>query len=146
MAELTWRAVDLRRTDGSVWTWIERGWLDEPADHRGEDTPLPGKPGRARGNRVADRRVIVMRTHLKAATRAAMLALQQEMAALWNPSLDPGALVLADGYRGLGAGQTATLQAAFVNVTPAAAFTEYHREYSVQAECIADPPNWVIAP
>lgn len=151
MAEFTANGIDLRRADGSVWSWIRRGWVDEPAEHRGTDQAPPGRPGRFRPagltTRIADRRVVQVQTVVKATTAAGFLALVQSLKAnVWNPALDPYAVVLGDGYRGLGAGQTATLTAQFVNVIPVAQQTEFWREYSWELESIANPPEWVIAP
>lgn len=51
----------------------------------------------------------------------------------------------ADGYRGLGAGGTATLAVHTVNVMPTPQVQETRRLYSVRLESIANPPEWVIA-
>ena len=146
MAELTFRGVDLRRADKSVWFWIERGWFDDIPTVRGVDTTVPGRAGRTRRNRKADTRPLLLNGRLKAATAADFLALVQEMAAIWDPTLNPGSLVAGDQYRGLASGQTATISARTVNIAPDPAQTPFHRKYSWQLESIANPPAWVLAP
>lgn len=143
---LTWKGTNLRRSDKSVWAWIVRGWLDEPAIVVGEDDRGTAAEGRERGGRTKDRRPVILQVQLKAATAEAMLALQVELAALWDSDDVGGNLVALNGYRGLATGQTATLASTqVVNVIPSASLTETQRQYSVELESIASPPDWQLA-
>lgn len=144
MAELSYRATDVRRADGSFYLWIARGWVDEPADVRGADGVVALKAGRRVNPRYKDRRVVELRGQLKAATAAAMFTLANELRTLFDPTIT-GALVAGDLYRGLGAGQTATLQARTINVVPGDRTTGFHRLYTIELECVASPPEWVVA-
>ena len=145
-------AVDIRRTDETVHSWIKSGWLDEPAEHDGTDQAPPGTPGMFRPNltgvptRIARRRVVVIHTVLKTATAEDMLALVLEMRAIWDPTVHSFDLVADDGYRGLAVDQTATLSVQFVNVVPQPMMTEHRREYSWEVVSIANPPEWVLDP
>ena len=145
-------AVDLRRADGTVHSWIKRGWLDEPADHDGTDQAPPGTPGMFRPNltgvptRIARKRVVVIETVLHTATAEDMLPLVLEMRAVWDPTVHSFDLVVADGYRGLAVGQTATLAVQFVNTVPQPQMTEFRRVYTWEVVSIANPPEWVLAP
>lgn len=152
MAELAANATDIRLADGSRYFYIVRGWLDDIPAVRGEDDDAPGRPGRIQGNRVAQLRRIILQGQLKgsgateAAAQASFLALVQGMATLWDPTADPWNLVAGDLYRGLAAGQTATIAVRTVNLVPSHEFNGFRRTYSWELECIANPPAWVLAP
>lgn len=153
MAELTGGGLDLRRSDGSVWLWIARGWLDDPADVRGVDTVIPGKEGRTARDRKRDFRTIELRGQIvgqgatEAAADADYLALVQALNPLFfDLTVAPWALVAGDLYRGLGVGQTATINVRPVNVVPAANQLTWRRAFTFELVSIDSPPEWVIAP
>lgn len=145
MAELAFKGVDLRRADGSVWFWLVHGWVDELATVEGEDREVALRHGMDPHPRLKRRRKIELRGALKAATWAGMLALQQEMLTTFDPTAR-GSLVVADEYKGLGAGVTASLTSVLpIALTPAADQTEFHRLYTATMESIAVPPEWSFA-
>jgi hypothetical protein len=146
VAELAADGIDLRRADGSVHFWIARGWLDDMAVVRGKDTIVSSRPGRTARNRVKDFRRIMLSGRVQAATPAAFLALILELDDVWTAARAPWNLVAGDEYRGLAAGQTATIAVRTVNLIPAPALTEFGRNYSWELESVANPPEWTIAP
>lgn len=123
--------------------------LYEPADHRGGDDTLAGRPGRYRRNRVAD----VRRISLVGWTRgvgADLAERQQSWAdaeALLGGLLDPdvvGNLVAISPYLGL-AGGTATIAAYpsnWIPGLPQAAMT--YRRWTIELEAVGNPPDWSI--
>jgi hypothetical protein len=151
MAELTKGGVDIRRSDVKIYFWITRGWLDDIPSVRGVDALVVGTPGRLTGNRLADTRRLLLNGQIKGAgatealAQADFHALLSSMLTVWDPDGDPENLVVADGYRGLGVGQTATISVRTVNVIPAGEFNGFRRKYSWELECVSDPPAWVIA-
>ncbi len=145
MAELTHRTVDIRRANGSVYFWLARGWIDDIASVRGVDDIIPQASGRDVQPRRKDVLRLELQGQIKAATEADFLALVLEMSAVWDPTLDPGPLVAADGYRGLAIGETATRNARTINVVPGSRQIGTHRLYTWELECVDSPPEWVIA-
>lgn len=145
MAELAFKGTNLRRADKSVWFWIVHGWLDEQVEVEGEDAEVSLRHGLDPNPRWKRRRPVELRGRLKAGTPAGMLTLQQEILTLFDPTVR-GALVVADQYKGLGSGQTATLSSVLpLAVTGADPYIGTHRLYTVTMESIAVPPEWVIA-
>lgn len=148
MAELTGDGLNLRRADASVHFWIARGWLDEPAEVRGKDDIIPGAEGRVVRGRKRDRRVIELRGSIVGVdgTEAAFLALLDELRPIFfDASADPWPLVAADGYRGLGAGETATINVRVVNVTPGPNVLTWRGIYAIELESVDSPPEWARA-
>lgn len=152
MAELTGGGINLRRSDNSVFFWIARGWLDEPAEVRGEDTTVPGLEGQIVRDRKRHKRTIELRGQIRGTgaseqmAAAAHLALAVELEPIFfDLTAAPWALVAGDGYRGLAAGQTATINVRTVNVTPDARGLAYAKTYVIVLESIDSPPEWVIA-
>lgn len=153
MAELTANSVNLRRADGSMWWWIERGWRDDPAIAEGSDDIIAQAEGRVPRGRKRRFRRVDLRGQLKGlgatptAVDAAFLALVEEIDdSLLSTVADPWPLVLGDQYRGLAAGQTATLNVRTINVLPSPGPLSYRRIYTVTVESVDSPPEWVIAP
>lgn len=151
MAELAADGHDLRRVNGSVYFWIVNGWLDTSAEVRGQDSVVPGLEGRVVRNRQKDRRVVEIRGQIDGShvtptgADAAFLALLQELQPLlFDRSADPWPLVAADGYKGLGVGETATISVRTINIVPDATQLSWRRIYSIELECVASPPDWVI--
>ena len=144
MAELVFRSVNIRRTNRSIYFWIADGWIDAIPAVRGVDTVVPGRHGRTERNRMKDYRRVVLNGSIKAATTAAFYALLQEMDDIIDPSLAPADLVVADGYKGLGGGVTATLVARTLNFIGEEQETELHRLYTWELECTENPPEWTI--
>ena len=147
MSELSADGVDIRRADGSIYFWIHRGFLDDVASVRGEDDIIPSAAGMAPRPRIKHRRIPELRGQIKGADDAAYLALVAEVQdTLFNLAADPWPLVVADGYRGLGPGVTATLMVRTISVTPAADLLTYRRGFAFVLESVDSPPEWVIAP
>lgn len=145
MAKLAFKAVDLRRTDGSVHFWIVHGWVDELATVDGEDREVALRHGLDPNPRLKRIRKVELRGHLEAATWPDMLALQQEMLTTFDPTAR-GSLVVGDEYKGLAAGQTATLADVWpLALTPASSQTEFSRDYTLTMVSIAVPPEWEFA-
>jgi 1-aminocyclopropane-1-carboxylate deaminase/D-cysteine desulfhydrase-like pyridoxal-dependent ACC family enzyme len=146
VAELTVLGSDWRRADHSVWAFIVSGWIGEPATVRAKDSVIERTAGRRYRQRVKDIRVVPLTLTLKAATQAGILALQLEIADVLDGTAALGAVVVADGYRGLAAGQTATLSSCYVeNAIIKERVIETRVVYSVQIVSIANPPEWVLA-
>ena len=141
MSLLTANGVELRRTDNSVWFWIQRGWLDDPASVRGEDDIVAGASGRLVRARTKDRRVVELRGQFNGTDDAAYLALIAEVEdTLFDLSADPWPLVVHAGYR-IAAG-TKTLNVRTISVTPAADLLTYRRGFAFQLESVDSPPEW----
>lgn len=122
--------------------------LWEPADPRGEDNVAPGRPGRIRGNRVPDQRVIPLVGYTRgvgatvAERQASWAAAEAAIGALLDPDV-PGDLILLDGYLGLTG--TATITAyplGWVPGLPEGTMT--FRRWSVTLESIEDTPDWAF--
>lgn len=148
MAELTGGGLNLRRADASVHFWIARGWLDEPAEVRGKDDIIPGAEGQVARGRKRTLRKIELRGQIAAVdgTDASFLALLDELRPIFfDASADPWPLVAADGYRGLGVGETATINVRTVNVTPSANPLTWRGIYAIELESVDSPPEWVRA-
>ena len=152
MAELTADSVDLRRADGSVWWWIQRGWLDDPAMVDGDDDTIAQAEGRVPRGRKRRVKRLELRGQVKGLgatptdADAAFLARIGELdGALFNLAADPWPLVVADQYRGLAAGQTATINVRTINILPDAGLLSHQRIYTAVLESVDSPPEWVLA-
>jgi hypothetical protein len=146
MAELSGAAIDLRRANDTVWWWIHRGWLDDPASVEGTDDTIGQAEGRVPRGRKRRFRKIELRGQIRAATDADYLALLLELRPIFfDLSQDPWPLVVGDQYRGLAAGQTATINVRTVSVAPAETLLTFRRAYSVELHSVDSPPEWVIA-
>lgn len=145
MAELAFKANDLRRADASFKFWLVHGWVDELAETEGEDRPVSLRHGLRNMPRWKRFRKVELRGLVEAATWGDMLALQQELLTIFDPTVR-GSLVVADQYKGLAAGQTATLTSVLpLSCTGAEAQTEFNRLYTVTLRSTAVPPEWVFA-
>jgi hypothetical protein len=146
VAELTGDSVDLRRADESVWFWLQRGWLDDPAEVDGENDIIDQAEGEVPRPRKRRRRKLELRGQIQAATDADFLDLILELEPfLFNLAADPWPLVVGDEYRGLAAGQTATINVRSVSVAPSDSQLTFRRGYSVALVSVDSPPEWVIA-
>jgi hypothetical protein len=146
MAELTGNAVNLRRADESVWFWIQRGWRDDPADVDGDDDVIAQAEGEVPRGRMRRRRKIELRGKVQGATDADFLVLILELEPfLLTKAADPWPLVIGDQYKGIGAGQTDSINVRTFNVTPAADQLTWRRLYTVELLSVDSPPEWVLA-
>lgn len=126
------------------------GSLWEPAEHRGEDDVVPGKAGRYRRNRVADRRLISLRGWTRGIggtveERQQAWALAEEaLGAILSPANDPAVLEVISPYLGLPSG-SASITAAVVEWTAGPVYnTMSFRRWTFVLEAIGDSPDWTI--
>ena len=146
MPTLTYRGVDIRRTDRSIFLEVIRGFDDE-VDVRGADAIIVGKSGRFELNRVKDVRIVGLEGWVLGigttldARRLSYRTLVDELHAIFDPTLAPGALVATTPYLGIATG-TKTIQVRYVNSLWDDPVQGFFRRVSVELECIASPPNW----
>lgn len=107
---ITYKTEDLQRSDGTLHLDVEEG-LDELAEYRGHDLPLPGMDGQYEGIRRADRRQIALVGWIKTATADDYRDLVIELRGIFDPKV-PGDLV-AD----LENGSTATIRARTLQIS-----------------------------
>lgn len=107
---ITYKTEDLQPTDGTMRLDIEEG-LDELAEYRGRDLPLPGMDGQYEGVRRADRRTIVLTGWVQAASASDYRDLVISLHTLFDPKV-PGDLVAT-----LENGDTATIRARAVAIS-----------------------------
>lgn len=146
MPNLTYRGVELRRSDDSIFFWISRGFDDE-AEVRGEDTVYPRRSGLVEGSRVKSRRIIELSGWVlgsgadETAARAAYRAAIDELHAIFDPTLSPGALVVYAPVMGLASGSK-SINARYLGAVWNEWIAGLKRSVVVQLECIASPPEW----
>lgn len=137
--------TDMRRADGSLQTWIESG-LWGPAEYRGKNTLVPGRPGQVHRPKIAHERVINMPTRLKAATYADLLALDDELHALWAASMAaPSILTVLGPLYGVPSGFKRTISVQWVNAVPLWLTDRLRVEWNAQYVSVDSPPEWVEA-
>lgn len=135
--------VEFRRTDESVWTWLERGLWELPT-YRGKNTTIPGKSGQAARPRIADELLITAPTVIKAATESDLLALADEVNAVWEATqAQPRAMRIYGPLYGIPAGFYRTLNVRYLNAIIEWQTARIRAKYSVQYECVDSPPDWV---
>jgi hypothetical protein len=139
---LTWRTVDLQRTDYSLWLDVDEG-ADEMPGFRGGDLVVPSRPGRVPYDRVADKLPIVLTGWIRGTGAtvedrvASYWSIWTELRTLCNPRIAAGDLVW-----GRDDGETLTASARGVNIMPGRRATAA-RMVSVELEAV-DPPWWTI--
>lgn len=151
MAEdLHYRTVSIRRGDRSIFLQIVAG-MDEQVEVRGSDDIIPEATGRDVQPRRPDRRVIELQGWVLGVgatienKRTNYRSRINELHAILDPTLAPGALTVTSPYMGLASG-TATIAARYVNAVWDEVIQGYFRRVSVELECVASPPNWVVTP
>jgi hypothetical protein len=154
MSELTYRGTELRPSDKSFRFWITAG-LDDEASVRGEDTVVPGLAGRLTRDRVKDRRVIELQGYISsngAGAGASEDAAREEyrdiidtLHTIFDPTLDPGELIIYTPTAGVDSGKIRGLNARFLNAIWGPWIAGLNRTVSIQLECVDSPPEWVEA-
>lgn len=132
---VTYKATNMQLADYSRFFEIEEG-LDELAEYRGTDLPLPGAPGQYEGVRVADRRVIVLLGWLKGTSLSNYRALKKALDILCDPTA-PGDLVAT-----LEDGTTATIRARALAIVPVTPPRGAFRGFRIVMLSIA--PDWTV--
>lgn len=157
MGRLTFRGTDLQRDDRAIWFDLDDGFLALPSV-RGEDLPIPGRPGRLVLSRIADRLVVPLTGWIlgfgvePGDLRPTYAESEAILVGLFPLDLDPGDLVASNGYAGLETDETATISVRTLNLVMAkmqpvpAAPAGFFRRISVELECVANPPAWAIEP
>lgn len=151
MARLTYRSVELNRCDeGTIVLDVVDGF-DSEAEVRGTDTVVPGRAGQTRRNRVKHRRVVQLAGIVKGVgadqeeREASYRDLVDELHAIFDPSLNPGALVIHAPY--LIPSGTATLSGTrYLNAIWGPFVARHARRLNVEMVSIASPPDWVVDP
>lgn len=137
--------TDMRRADGSLHSWIESGFWG-PAEYRGKNTVVPGKPGEEHRPKMASRRIINMPTRLVAATYADLLALDDELHALWaSTKAEPKVLTVLGELYGVPDGFMRTISVEWVNAVPVWLTDRLKVEWNAQYVSVDSPPDWVEA-
>ena len=141
---LTYRGTDIQTAN--IFLDIVRGYA-EPAEVRGGDLTISGKPGRFEVARKKARRQIILEGWVLG-TGASLAAKQQSwrtntdaLMALMDRTLASGALVVSSPYMGLAAGSL-TASAKCVNLMAGPILSMYFQRWSIELESIADPPDW----
>jgi hypothetical protein len=144
-SKITLHGTNMRRADGSWQSWIESG-LWGPAEHRGRNTLIPGKPGQAHRPKIAHERIVNMPTRLQAATYADLLDLDDELRILWEATQSqPRPLVVLGPLYGVAAGFKRTINVQWVNAVPVWLTDRLRVEWNAQYVSVDSPPDWVEA-
>lgn len=143
---LTFRTTDIQTADLGIFFEITRG-LNEPPTVRGEDVLVPGRPGRIAiaGGFEADVLTIELEGKVTAGgedgdeadQRSAFRVNAKVVRALFDPTLDPGALVAL-----LEDGTTATIQARAMPTQLWDQPADVHADVSIELQSV--DPDWVI--
>ena len=138
---LTYRGSDIQLT-GSIFLEIVRG-LNEPIEVRGVDLIVPSRAGQIVRNRVGHRKGIELRGWIRGVgatdeddDRAAFAATRTTFLALFDPNLDPGALIAT-----LEDGSQKTIDARTLNAIPNQIVPTFV-EMSVELESV--DPDWTV--
>lgn len=138
---LTYRGTDIQDIDG-IFLEIVRG-LTEVVEVRGQDLIVPAREGQIVRNRVGHRLPIELRGWIRGVgasdeddDRTDFATNRTAFRALFNPRLDPGALVAT-----LEDGSTQTIDARTLNVITDPVVPTFER-VSVELESV--DPDWVV--
>ena len=144
-SQITLNGVNMRRADRSLHSWITAGFWGS-AQYRGKNTTISGKAGQAHRPKIANERIIDMPTRLLAASYADLLALDDELHALWDASkAAPIPLVVIGPLYGVPAGFKRTIYVEWVNAVPLWLTDRLKVEWNAQYVSVDSPPNWVQA-
>ena len=125
-----------------------RFWLTEPPltasipEVRGSDVVVPAATGRVVGSRVADRLVIGMEGFVGGqgadgtAQRADFLASWGTLAAVFDPTAAPAALVVYGPLHGVASGKKRTITARFLNAQPTEGIPGVAQKYRLEFEVV----------
>lgn len=145
---LTFRGVDLHRgpyTANTIHFDLDSGFDDE-AEVRGTDDIMPAASGRYEGQRAKDFRLIRLVGFVRGVTQLDYRDLIDELHAIFDPTLSPGAVVVGGGtedYLGIPSGESFTLNARYLNAIWGDLKRQRFRSVVVTLECIDSPPEWV---
>lgn len=150
MGLLEYRAFGISGENPDICIDLIEGFL-LPPNVRGRDWIVPRLDGRVEGNRRKDLLILPLAGIVKGSgatvdeRREDFHANIEALMAVMDPSLASGDLVLSDGYLGLEAGVTATIEARVRNASPAA-IQAYHaaplQRWTFELECLT--PEWVF--
>jgi hypothetical protein len=119
---------------------------------RGEDIVVPALSGRvvaSSGARVADRLLInadfwiLGQGSTPTAEREDFKSSWDTLGAIFDPKLNPAALVVYGATQGVPSGKKRTLNARFLNLLPVEGIPGLAQKFSLQFECVDSPPVWV---
>lgn len=144
-SKITLHGTNMRRADSSLHSWIQAGFWG-PAEYRGINTTIPGKAGQDPRPKFANQRIINMPTRLQAATYAGLLALDDELRALWAlTQAEPRILSVIGELYGVPAGFKRTIKVQWVNAVPVWLTDRLRVEWQAQYVSVDSPPEWVQA-
>ena len=142
MARITYRNLELQPNTGRWYFELVRGW-DEPPEIRGEDTIIPSAAGRYPRTRIKDRLVLELRGWVAGQGDTDDLARQDyavsmaTLLAVFDGTLDPGALVVHAPVLGVPDGQIRTMNARYLSTLSSEVFgAGLFRSTSIELECV----------
>lgn len=141
--------IEFRRADGSVHSWLQSG-LWEPPEYRGGVTLIPGQDGyySPPGPFVPDQLVVEMVTDLKGADTAGLLALTDEIKAVWAATqVQPREMRVYGPLYGIAVGVYRRLNVRWEGYASADWLTARQRlKIRSRLVCVDNPPAWVSVP
>jgi len=153
MALITLDGTELRRSDGSVHSWIHKG-LYGPPEYRGRNALIVGRPGAFGAPLVKARRIIDVGQQIKglgsteALAQQAFLVLADELRALYESTtadaLGKELRVYAPLY-GIASGYR-KLNGRWLNSIEQVTVGGFMQVLAVRFECYDNPPDWVAVP
>lgn len=141
---LEFRSFGLSGEDADICIDLISGFY-LPTQVRGRDWIVPRLDGRISGNRRKDILILPLAGIVRGRTLEDFLSNTTALIDVMDTSLDPGTLELSDGYLGLAAGVTASIQARTRNATPGR--IEGYRsvpsqKWTFELECLS--PEWTF--
>lgn len=141
---LEFRSFGLSGEDADICIDLIEGFY-LPVDVRGRDWIVPRLDGRIAGNRRKDLLILPLAGLVKGRNLEDFLSNITALVDVMDPSLAAGTLELSDGYLGLAAGATATIQARVKNASPGR--IEGYRSipsqrWTFELECLE--PEWTF--
>jgi hypothetical protein len=142
---------ELRRADGSVHSWIRRGFYGPP-EYRGEDDVIPGAAGFDVGEWEKAQRIIEIGQQIKgsgateAAAQAAFLVLADELRVLYESTYPtPRELRVHTPLYGIASGYR-KCNVRWLNSIESDPIGGFQQVLTVRFICIDSPPDWVAVP
>ena len=139
-----YRTVDVQDPDPGLFLDLVQGW-QEPPEVRGRDVVVPSLAGRYVGNRVADRRLIILQGEIRgngvteSDQRIHFDTLVESVRVLFEPTLAPGPLRIT-----LPSGAVWSINARTLNYVWRKDVPGLYEGLNVEMESV--DPNWVLVP